>query len=259
MTLVKWVGGKTALLPQLHALFPPAFNTYYEPFVGGGAVLLDLVNRNPMQRCIAGDLNRELINLYQQVQTDQQRVAALAELFFMGHNQLAYWALRDYFNAHDRTLETAAAFLYLNRTCFNGLYRENAKGQFNVPMGDYRNPQIPEGRVDAFAAATRSVVFIGGDYTETCESAIAGDLVYFDPPYHKTFTDYKGGGFCEVDQTTLRDFALHLWRNGVFVALSNSDTPFVRDLYKDFTLHEVIAPRRIRNGQPVVELVITNY
>jgi DNA adenine methylase len=259
MPIVKWVGGKTALLPQFAELFPRRFNTYYEPFVGGGAVLLDILGRSPRQKCIAGDANRELINMYQQAQTNQQYLSMLAEGFLGQHNQQIYWTMRDYFNSLDRTLESAAAFLYLNRTCFNGLYRTNAKGHFNVPMGDYKNPRLPEGALDRFAVIARDVVFIGGDYQDTCATASAGDFVYFDPPYHKTFTQYQAEGFDEACQLRLRDYALELWRSGVQVALSNSDTSFIRAAYTGFKLHEVIAPRRIRNGADVGELLITNY
>lgn len=266
---LKWAGGKGRLLAQLVPLLPPGVEgaRHVEPFFGGGAMFFA---RRP-RRALLADVNAELVGAYREVRDRVDLVIRALAPLADRHDEAHYYATRARYNEGEGSpAERAAMFIYLNRTCFNGLHRVNRRGAFNVPAGRYRNPRIldPEGLRTASAALAAADVR-HADFVELLlGDARPGDFVYFDPPYHPVsetarFTDYATGGFGADDQTRLRDVFRELDRRGCRLMLSNSDTPFVRDLYRGYTVDVVAAPRAInsdRRGRGLVsEVVVRNY
>ncbi len=262
---VKWAGGKRQILKELISRVPGNFKTYYEPFVGGGALLFEL---SP-PKAVISDLNYELINAYTVV---RDRVEELIEDLKSHRNERDYYYRIRSVNPEELDpVKRASRFIYLNRTCYNGLYRVNRRGEFNVPFGSYKNPRIcDEDNLRAVSEYLRSndVKILGGDYREVLRSAEEGDFVYLDPPYAPVsrtagFTDYVAGGFGEEDQIMLREEVRRLTSRGVRVLLSNSDTEFVRELYRGFVVESVSALRAINcrgdSRSDHRELIIRNY
>ena len=269
---LKWAGGKSQLISQYIPYFPQKFATYYEPFLGGGAVFFYLYGvarkDKPTKKfpAVLTDINPELVNVYCCV---RDRVEELIELLAQHqeqHNRDYYYRMRSQLTG--TSVEMAARLIYLNKTCFNGLYRENSKGEFNVPMGQYKNPTICNADVlrlvsdslQSVAIEVRSFETIL-DFAKTVE-----DFVYFDPPYHplsdtSSFTGYSRYSFNEKDQIRLRDTFAELAGRGVKVLLSNSDCPLVRELYKDFHIHEILAARAINSKAEkrgkITEILVT--
>jgi DNA adenine methylase len=260
---VKWAGGKGQLVLELVSRMPNFEGTYFEPFVGGGALFFYL---NP-QKAVIQDSNEELIHCFKIVRdrTDEL-INALLQLKYSNED---YYRIR----AEDPdTLDPvyrAARTVYLNRTGFNGLYRVNKSGKFNVPMGRYKNPTIcDEKNLKACAVALVHADIVAESFETVVSRAKKGDFVYFDPPYvpvSKTanFTAYQGGGFLEDDQKRLALVFKTLTDNGVFAMLSNADVPWTREAYKQFRIHSVQATRRVNSNAkargPVGELIVTNY
>jgi len=272
---VKWAGGKGQLLSQFEPYFPPGFRRYIEPFVGGGAVFFHLSRQGRLagKQVILIDRLEELINAYRAVQGRAEDL--IAELQRHEPHKIDadyYYAVRawdrqkDYAQRSD--LERAARFLYLNRTCYNGLYRVNRRGQFNVPFGRYRNPTICDvGNLQAASRALQGVTLLVGDFTRSLEMAGAGDLVYLDPPYHPlsdtaNFTSYTAADFGFQDQQRLAGLFRDLDQRGCQVLLSNSATDLVRDLYDGYEQVEVQATRAISSKGDergaISELLISN-
>lgn len=269
---VKWVGGKRQLLLQFQelGLYPSAFGGtsggYFEPFVGGGAVFFDLQPKN----ATISDLNSELITAYKVVRDD---VESLIESLKKHIYDKGYFLkVRAMNPAEMSELDIASRFIYLNRTCFNGMYRVNSKGQFNVPFGRYKNPVIcDEGNLRAASRALKGAKILNVDYKSAVSEAKAGDFVYFDPPYYpisstSSFTSYTKERFAEKEQVELRDTFTELSNRGCYVMLSNSDTAFIRNIYgelKNVTITAVSAGRAINSKATargkITELVITNY
>ncbi len=267
---VKWVGGKRQLLNQFKLLnlyppkqFDPLRARYYEPFVGGGAVFFDLLPRS----AFLSDLNKELITTYAVIKNNVEdliqslKVHKIEKEYFLKIRAFDTNMLSD--------LEIASRFIYLNRTCFNGLYRVNKKGQFNVPFGKYKRPLIcDQDNLRKVSKALQSVELRTGDYSEILDFVKKGDFIYLDPPYYplnrtSSFTAYTKEGFLEEEQIKLRDVFFELDKKGCFVMLSNSDTSFIRKIYSDAKITEVLAGRMInanalKRGR-ILELVITNY
>lgn len=248
----KWAGGKTALLPEILPRLPAKINTYYEPFVGGGAVFFALAAEKRFKRAVLGDANEELIGTYAAIKEEVEAVIRNLQRSAEEHSKGYYYAVRA--SAPRHPAARAARMIYLNRTCFNGLYRVNKSGGFNVPFGDYENPTIcDEENLRAVSSVLQDVPFLPGDFVRSTMRAKRGDAVYFDPPYvpasdTASFTAYTKGGFGPAEQERLRDVVLRLSKSGVHVLLSNSDTPSVRKLYaKGFKIEEVSAPRRINS------------
>jgi len=248
---IKFVGGKTVLLPEILKRLPKKIGTYYEPCVGGGAVFFALAAEERFKSAVLGDVNHELVAAYAAIRDEPGSLIRRLATHADQHSKAYYYAVRA---SECRTLlDRAARFIYLNRTCFNGLYRVNQRGEFNVPVGDYKNPTICD--VDNLYAASeplRGVPVDPYEFQVTVIGAKRGDAVYFDPPYapvSKTsnFTAYSAGGFGPDDQERLRDVAKRLIDRGVHVLLSNSDTPVVRKLYKGFKIEKVQAPRRVNS------------
>lgn len=270
---LKWAGGKQQLLSQFEAFFPKAFSRYIEPFTGGGAVFFHLwnVQRLPSQVCLI-DHNEELINAYQVVRQDVDALIHLLHRHKQNHCQEYYYHVRKMDRGVSRSMseaERAARTVYLNRTCYNGLYRVNRRGEFNVPMGSYANPRILyEDVLRAASIALQGVSLSVNDFRSIVEMALPGDFYYFDPPYDplsKTanFTGYTANSFGDQDQRDLADVFQQLSDKGCFCMLSNAHTPFVLDLYRDFRIAKVSAKRAVNsNGNSrgaVLEVVVMNY
>lgn len=247
---LKWAGGKYSLLPELDRLIP-AGKRLVEPFVGGGSVFL---NSEKHESFLLADVNADLINLYQMLEVDHIRVCSLAKILFeRANSEEAYKELRDEFNNQRMGApERAAAFLFLNRHCFNGLIRYNRDGLFNVGWGKYEAPYFPEIEIKAFKKKSHKCVFLNAGYRRTLALAGEGDVVYCDPPYEPLpgtagFTNYAAGGFSWADQVSLAESCVAAHQRGAKVLISNSTAPRVIELYEQhgFTLHHVDARRAI--------------
>lgn len=247
---LKWAGGKYSLLPELDLLIPPGARLI-EPFVGGGAVFL---NSGKHDTFLLADANPDLINLYQMLAVVPEQVTVLArQLFTEMGDEPGFFAVRQAFNAQQMTGPArAAAFLYLNRHCFNGLIRYNRAGEFNVGWGKKTGPYFPDKELLAFAAVAPHCVFMNAGYRRTLSLAGEGDVVYCDPPYEPLpgtagFTNYAAGGFAWADQVALVEFCVAAHQRGAQVVISNSTAPRIIELYEEhgFTLHYVSARRSI--------------
>lgn len=270
---VKWVGGKRQLLRQFRELglyppeyFDPVTSTYFEPFVGGGAVFFDLL---PMNAELS-DRNLELVTTYNVIKKD---VDALIELLKKQKYEKEYY-LKIRAKDPKKLLDTEVAtrFIYLNRTGFNGMYRVNSRGGFNVPFGKYTNPIIcDEENLRRVSKVLQKVTIKHQDYKNVLTKAMKGDFVYFDPPYYPvsktaSFTSYTADSFMEQEQAELRDTFVELHKRGCFVMLSNSDTPFINELYsniKSVNISKVSAGRAINSDATkrgkITEVLVTNY
>ncbi len=266
--VLKWAGGKRRLLAAYERRFPKRFGAYFEPFVGGGAVYFWLYNRGHLdpKRARLTDINPELVNFYRAVQGRVEALILATAEHQKRHSRDHYYEVRALEQETLAPVERASRLLYLNRTCFNGLYRENSSGRFNVPMGRYKNPRIvdPEG-LRAASRALRGVTLEVAPYQQVEELAQPGDLVYFDPPYHplnptSNFTGYTRFGFTADDQRELAALFGRLAERGVQVRLSNSSAPLIRELYQPFKQHRIRAPRAINSKgdrrAEVLELLI---
>ncbi len=262
---VKWAGGKRNIIDELKARLPDEFNHYYEPFVGGGALFFELYDQLPA--AYLSDVNFDLILAYNVIKNDSDELIELLKKHAVKHSKDYYYKVRSQHELQG-PVKIAARFLYLNRTCYNGLYRVNKKGEFNVPMGSYKNPNITqEDNIRACSSALQIATIEYRSFDKITPQS--GDFVYFDPPYHPTdennFTSYTSQDFTEKDQVSLRDFALYLHRQGVKVMLSNSNAKFINGLYKakPFHVRIVHAPRLVNckpNGRNnVEEVLITTY
>lgn len=262
---VKWAGGKRCLIKDLAAHLPDTFGDYYEPFVGGGALFFFLSGR--IKKAYLSDTNHDLVCAYNAVKKNPYRLIDLLQKHAGNHAKEYYYTVRS---QHDLTdpVEIAARFIYLNKTCYNGLYRVNRAGRFNVPMGNYNNPNIvSEENIVACHEALKIARIEQKEFHQVHPHE--NDFIYFDPPYHPTgeasFTSYTKENFTAFDQVRLKDFALDLHGKGVLVLLSNSHTEFIRDTYRDTPFSTVIvnAPRYVNcrsDGRSAVEeVLIRNY
>ena len=245
---IKWAGGKARLLPQLYPFVPATWGTYHEPFVGGGAMFFGLRPR----RAVLSDTNPELIHCYEIVRDNVDGV--IDELKKHRYDKGLFYAVRAQEPSTLTPPARAARFIYLNKTCFNGLHRVNRKGEFNVPFGAYKNPQIcDEPNLRACSAALQGVTILLSPFETVVTRAVAGDFVYFDPPYlpisaTSSFTAYTADGFSLPDHVLLRDVALELKARGVGVLISNSASPAVIQLYSDgFEIERVGVNRAINS------------
>lgn len=267
---LKWAGGKGQLLKQYEAFFPLKFNNYIEPFVGGGAVFFHLYNVDRVgngKRAILIDSNEELINCYLTIKVDVNKLIRVLGNPKFKNEESVYYKIRA--KEPKNKLERAARTIYLNKTCFNGLYRVNSQNKFNVPFGGYKNPMICNSEnLRAVSLALKNVEILVGDFERCLDFAKRDDFIYFDPPYQplsrtSSFTSYTKNSFGEEAQKKLCEVFKKLDRRRCQVMLSNSDTPFIRKLYKDFKIETVFAKRAINcNGSgrgEITELVVLNY
>lgn len=286
---VKWVGGKTQLLDDIRDTLPRDLSqrgemVYVEPFVGGGAVMFWILQEFPnITRAIINDINEELICTYRVIKSDVEEL--ILELTRIQTEYLAlddvarknyYLSQRKRYNGRNSSdIETAALFIFLNRTCFNGLYRVNSKGEFNVPHGRYKNPKICDAEtLRADSAILQQVEILCGDFAQTGKYADNNVLYYFDPPYRpltetSAFTSYAKDGFDDAEQTRLRDFCEQISTHKSLFVASNSDPQnidnrddFFDRLYKRFSIKRVSAARMINskgNGRGAIsEIMISN-
>ncbi|MEO1094443.1 MAG: DNA adenine methylase [Cyanobacteria bacterium J06638_28] len=264
---LKWAGGKGRLIDQYQRYLPRKFDCYYEPFLGGGAIFFHL--HEFCQRAVLADLNAELVNVYQCVRDDVDALIELLADHQDQHCQAYYYEVRACTHL-TVPMQRAARLIYLNKTCFNGLYRENSKGYFNVPMGRYKRPNVCDmATLQLASAALQRTEIACEPFTDILNRARdCQDFVYFDPPYHpisatSSFTGYNRYGFTAADQMRLQATFHQLAQHGVKVMLSNSDCEFIRELYQDFHVHTIYASRAInsnakRRGK-ISELLITSY
>ncbi len=269
--ILKWVGGKRQLLDSIEPLIPKC-STYYEPFIGGGAVLF---SKQP-DKAVINDFNEELINVYLMIKEEPETLIKKLE----EHKEKS---CEDYFyevRAWDRdrekfeslsNVEKAARIIYLNKTCYNGLFRVNSAGEFNSPWGRYKNPNITnETTINALHTYLNkaNITIKCGDYREALKGIRKGAFVYLDPPYmpissSASFTGYTAGGFNEREQIALKEQCDTLNAKGIKFLLSNSACPFIEDLYKDYIVEYVSAKRTI-NANPekrgaIKEVLVRNY
>ncbi|QCT18541.1 DNA adenine methylase [Jejubacter calystegiae] len=240
-SILKWAGNKTAIMPELIKHLP-AGQRLVEPFAGSCAVMM----ATDYPYYLVADINTDLINLYRQVKENTEWfINAAREHFEKDNTPDRYYVVRELFNylTSISAVEKAAMFLYLNRHCYRGLCRYNLSGQFNVPYGNYKNPYFPEAEIRAFAEKAQRATFICASYDETLKMLRPGDVVYCDPPYDGTFSNYHTAGFTEDDQYHLASILKRRSSEGYPVIASNSDTHLVRSLYRDFTRHHISAPR----------------
>lgn len=241
---IKYCGGKTKLLPYIIKNLPnKEYNNYYEPFVGGGSVLFEIllkdINYNYGRQYIVSDINECLINCYKIIKNNVDELINELKKDIYKNESMNYYDRRKRFNDikfnNDCDVEKAALFIYLNKCGYNGMYRENSKGYFNIPFGKMKNPKICDVSVIRKVSEVLENVNIDCyDYNNILELVEKYDLVYLDPPYHDTFTDYTKNRFEENEQKKLKRFVDILTQKGIYVMLSNSATDFIKDLYKDY-------------------------
>ena len=269
---VKWAGGKRQILDKLKKLVPEDFNTYYEPFVGGGALLFDLAPEN----AVINDSNEELINVFNVLCNEKKysKMCRYLNKFERKHDEEFYYEIRNIdrnkkkFNKLNDS-KRAARTIYLNKSCFNGLYRVNSKGEFNVPFGKKTKVNTYDGEnlLNVHSYLTlNNISILCTDFEDAVSTAKEGDFVYFDPPYDSdtsTFNSYTEDGFNKDEQRRLAKVFKELDEKGVKVMLSNHNTILIKELYKDYNFYVIEAKRSINsNGKKrgkVEEVIITNY
>lgn len=255
---VKWVGGKRSILGELVPRLPEHYGDYYEPFVGGGALFFSV----QPDKAHLSDINLHLVLTYRAVRDNVEGLIAMLKEHETKHNKTYYLRARKKLGSETNPTAIAALLIYLNKTCYNGLYRVNKAGEYNVPMGDYANPTI----VDEDTLRADSAVLKGAEIEQRNFTQIKpkkNAFYYLDPPYHETYDGYNGSGFGDEKHKELADFCKKVDETGGFFMLSNSDTPFVRSLYKGYTIEQVAASRSVsckahQRGKEN-ELIIRNY
>ena len=269
---VKWAGGKRQIIDKLKKYVPEEFNTYYEPFVGGGALLFELSPK----KAIVNDYNEELMNVFRCIKDEDKFSKMCLEL---NHHE-AYHSEEYYYEIRNKDRDKikfkrmpdykrAARTIYLNKACFNGLYRVNSKNEFNVPFGKKTKINTYEGQNLGIVHSYfnfNDIEFTNIDFEESVKDAKKGDFIYFDPPYDSetsTFNSYTENGFGKEEQVRLARVYKELADKGCYVMLSNHNTSLVKELYKDYNIHVIEAKRNINsNGKKrgkVEEVIITNY
>ncbi|MBE7318586.1 modification methylase [Staphylococcus sp. HMSC063F03] len=269
--ILKWVGGKRQLLSEIVPLIPKNINTYVEPFVGGGAVLFDI----QPNKAIINDSNSELINVYKTIMNNPDELIEELKIHKLNNSSDYFYEIR----AIDReknyknytTVNKASRIIYLNKTCYNGLYRVNQSGFFNTPYGRYKNPDIVnEITIKALSKYFNDnhIEIYNEDYSNVISNLDKNDFVYFDPPYvpistSSSFTGYTEGGFTLENQKELKNYCDKLTEKGVRFLLSNSDSEFIHDLYSDYNIKTVKAKRFInskaKNRGEINEVLVSNY
>ena len=268
---LKWAGGKRQLLPDLLQALDAAgnFGNYHEPFLGGGALFFAMAREGlqPGREYLLSDINQNLVDAYKGVRDHVEKVIDLLKGHDDRHDKNYFYEVRK--QVPDDLAGKAARIIYLNRTCFNGLYRENSKGEFNVPFGKHKNPLIcDEANLKAVSETLRRATISAKSFDQITENVQPGDLVYFDPPYApisrtSDFTSYTKDGFGSKEHKRLAKVAAKLANSGVKVMLSNSLTAFTKNLYDGFHHHEVSVQRIIgsfveRRGE-IIEILATSF
>lgn len=269
---VKWAGGKRQIIDKLIKYAPKKFNKYYEPFVGGGAFLFELEPKY----AVINDYNIELINVYNCIKDKNKykKVLKILDDYEIKNSKEFYYEIRNM--DRDKSLynklsdvEKCARTIYLNKSCFNGLYRVNSKNEFNVPFNQKEKVNTyDKDNVELISLYLRNndITILNGDFEDAVKSAKANDFIYFDPPYDSdtdTFTSYTNNGFNRDDQIRLSEVFKKLDKKGCYVMLSNHNTKLINELYRDYNIHVIMAKRNINsNGKgrgTIEEVIITNY
>ncbi len=269
---LKWAGGKRQLIPEITGNYLPAkYDTYYEPFLGGGAILFELQPK----KAVVNDSNSELINCYKVIRDSLDEL--MEDLKRHENNENYYYDIRDWDRIKNynkkTTIQRASRIIFLNKTCYNGLFRVNSQGQFNVPFGRYKKPNILDEAVLKAVSHylnNNDIKILNGDFEDAVKDARAGDFIYFDPPYDPisntaSFTGYDVNGFNQDEQIRLKNTVDDLHKRGCKILLSNADTEFIFDLYnKDYRIEKVCATRAInsnalKRGKVQEVLVMNNY
>ncbi|VVB81523.1 D12 class N6 adenine-specific DNA methyltransferase [uncultured archaeon] len=268
-TFVKWAGGKKQLLQQFKDVFPKEITTYHEPFVGGGSVAFYIIKNHKPKKVFISDINEELINCYKVIKNDVKELIWSLKQYAKMHSKKTYYNFREQNPQKLSSVQRAARFIYLNKTCFNGLYRVNSTGKFNVPIGSYNKPAIvQEEDLKEISRLLKKAVINKTSFEAVLNVAKKGDFIYFDPPYYpikkgQSFTTYTKENFLEKEQETLARTFKSLDKRGCLVMLSNSDTEFIKKRYKDYNITIVKAKRMINcdatKRGAINELVVTNY
>ncbi len=268
--IIKWAGGKTQLLEHIRAMMPANYNNYFEPFIGGGAVLLDIAPTS----AIINDINTELVNMYLQIKNNPDAVTDALSKLDAGHENTAdaksyYYDVRKLFNQNldTNTPEQAARLIYINKHCFNGLYRVNAKGLFNVPFNNkLKGESFDKTNIYQVSSYLQNAEILTGDFESALKNVKKGDFVFFDSPYvpinPTSFTDYTKEGFDYEDHVRLADLYKRLSEQGVYCMLTNHNTDLVNELYKNFHIKVVQVSRNINSNASArkgEEVIITNY
>lgn len=270
---VKWAGGKRQIIDKLIKLAPIEYNTYYEPFIGGGALLFELAPK----KAVINDSNKELMNVYKTISTDKgfEEILKLLNSYENKHSEKFFYQIRNLDKDKVKfeklsSVEHAARTIYLNKSCFNGLYRVNKKGEFNVPFNKKLKVNTYDGQNMTLAYVyfqTNDIKMLNGDFEDAVKTAQKGDFIYFDPPYDSensdTFNSYTEEGFGKDQQIRLARVYKELADRGCYVMLSNHNTTLINELYKDYNIHVITAKRNINSkGEKrgkVEEVIITNY
>ncbi len=270
---VKWAGGKRQIIDKLLKHVPIEYNTYYEPFVGGGALLFELSPKN----AVINDSNKELINVYKMISTDSgyEEVVKLLNTYEKKHSEKFFYQIRNIDKDKKKfekltDAERAARTIYLNKACFNGLYRVNSKGEFNVPFNKKTkiNTYDSQNMILAYVYfQANNIKMLNVDFEEAVKDAKKGDFIYFDPPYDSenkdTFNSYTEEGFGKDEQIRLAKVYKELSDRGCYVMLSNHNTTLINELYRDYNINVITAKRNINSkGEKrgaVEEVIITNY
>ena len=261
--ILKWAGGKTALLDKIKERMPVQYGTYFEPFVGGGAVFLNL----SQGKAVINDKNRELINCYIQVRDHLEDLLLILDELQTIHSEEKYYELRSDFNIRKAEnkyeLYDAALMIYLNRAGFNGMYRENSSGNFNIPSGKKKTVILYEREnFQEVSEKLKKAIILNEDFESAVKTAKEGDFVYFDSPYDDTFDEYQKGGFPRSEHERLSKLCDKLTDNNIYFMLSSSDSEFIKNLYNNYSIDEVQIQRTIglkRARKIETELLIMNY
>lgn len=265
---IRWVGGKSRLIPHLKKYLPPDASTigiYYEPFLGSGSLFFDM----QPSKAVLSDTNKELIDCYQAIKRNPKAVSKYLEEHIIKSSEDYYYKIRDEFNKSKPSFRRAAMFIYLNKTCFNGIYRVNKKGEFNVPYGFKEPPFLPsETDLKTVHLSLKKVEILHCNYKEIIGKVKNEDFVYLDPPYPplngtSNFTHYTASRFSREDHHELYKFTKELASKGCKVLISNAAVPFIYSLYEnEFNIYEIEVTRYVKtDGEryKVKELAITNY
>ena len=292
---VKWAGGKSKLIPQMEQYYPKELkenkiDVYVEPFVGGGAILIDILKKYNIKKAYAFDINENLINCYNIIKDKVDSLILNLKKLEKEYLKLDdenrkkyYYDIRKKYNSinienEKEALEKTTYFIFLNKTCFNGLYRENRKGQFNVPIGKYKNPTIcDEENLIELSKLIKNVIFIRGDYRESYKYIVENTFIYFDPPYRpinktSSFTSYSKEDFNDENQKELGEYFRKINDNNSNVKLmlsnsnpknNNEEDDFFEQIYNGFKIYEIKANRMINSNKEkrgkISELLIINY
>lgn len=265
---LKWAGGKSRIAKDIVKKFPQ-FNNYYEPFLGSGAVYFEVAP----QSGVLNDLNANLINVYQHIKDQPKEIMQEMNKIQEQYNKLTsdeekeelYYLLRDEYNRKESSIRKSALLVFLNKAGWNGMYRENSKGHFNIPFGKRKHLNIfDENNILKVSKNIQEMHFTSGSYIDAVKNAKAGDLIYFDPPYFETFSNYQKQGFTDSDQKILHDLATKLTEKGCYVVISNSNCDKTRKLYNDFKrIIEIPITRTIgskaSSRKVITEVLILNF